>query len=191
MIRVAEARDAPAIAAIYRPMVVDTAISFELVPPDAEEMRARIQKVLGTHPWLVHDHDGQVTGYAYACELRTRAAYRWSTETSVYVDASSRGKGIGRSLYVALLAVLARQGFVGVFAGITLPNPASVRLHESLGFVPASTLPRVGFKLGAWHDVGFWRRQLLDETLEPAEPTAFASLNPSEVASILDLAASR
>jgi phosphinothricin acetyltransferase len=100
------------------------------------------------------------------------------------------GQGIGRSLYVALLAVLARQGFVAVFGGITLPNAASVRLHEALGFQAVGAFPRVGFKHGAWHDVGFWRRQLLVETLEPAEPVEFSRLNPSEIASILELAVS-
>lgn len=187
MIRVAEARDASALAEIYRPMVVDTVVSFELDPPDANEMRARLDKTLPTHPWLVHERNGRITGYAYAQVLRTRPAYRWSTETSVYVDASQHGHGIGRSLYVALLAVLACQGFVAVFGGITLPNPASVRLHESLGFRPVGTFPHVGFKFGAWHDVGFWRRQLLDETLDPAEPVEFSDLNPSAVASILEL----
>lgn len=190
MIRVAESRDAPALADIYRPVVLDTAISFELVPPDAAEMQARVDKTLRTHPWLVHERDGRITGYAYASELRTRAAYRWSTETSVYVDGRAHGQGIGRSLYVALLAVLARQGFVAVFGGITLPNPASVRLHESLGYVPVGTLPRVGFKHGAWHDVGFWRRQLLDETHAPREPVAFAALAPHDISPLLDGSAS-
>jgi L-amino acid N-acyltransferase YncA len=190
VIRVGEARDASAIAEIYRPVVLDTAISFELEPPDADEMRSRMEQTLRTHPWLVHERNGRVAGYAYASVLRTRPAYRWSTETSVYVEPTQHGQGIGRSLYVALLAVLARQGFIAVFGGITLPNPASVRLHEALGFRPVGTFPHVGFKLGAWHDVGFWRRQLLDETLEPAEPVEFSSLNPSEVASILELAVS-
>jgi phosphinothricin acetyltransferase len=150
-------------------------------------MRSRIERTLLTHPWLVDERDGAILAYAYASELRTRAAYRWSTESSVYVAEPAQGRGLGRALYAALLGVLARQRFVAVFAGITLPNAPSVRLHESLGFVPVGSLPRVGFKHGAWHDVGFWRLQLRQESSPHEDPIRFAALDPDEVGALMTI----
>jgi phosphinothricin acetyltransferase len=164
----ATADDAPAIAAIYRPIVESTAISFETVAPDAVEMRRRIEHVLGSYPWLVCERDGVIAGYVYASRHRERAAYGWSVDTSVYVDDRFRRRGIGHALYLSLFPVLSAQGYANAFAGITLPSPASVGLHERLGFTPVGVYRRVGHKLGAWHDVGWWQRSLQRPDEEPA-----------------------
>ncbi|MFL5824692.1 MAG: arsinothricin resistance N-acetyltransferase ArsN1 family B [Solirubrobacteraceae bacterium] len=161
-IRHAEAgRDAAACAEIYAPFVRDTPISFEEQPPDAAELAHRITEVSGSYPWLVAEDEGQVVGYAYAGPHRQRAAYRWAADVAVYVAPDQRRRGVGRALYEALLALLARQGIRVACAGITLPNEASVRLHEALGFQPVGVYRRIGWKAGAWHDVGWWQLELL------------------------------
>jgi L-amino acid N-acyltransferase YncA len=160
-IRLADpARDAAACAAIYAPSVESTPISFELVPPDAAEFGARIAKYAATHQFLVAEEDGEVVGYAYACRWAERAAYDWSVETSVYVDADHQGQGVGRALYSELFDRLRAQGFRIAVAGITLPNPASIGLHESMGFEPIGALRDIGWKEGAWRDVGYWQLYL-------------------------------
>lgn len=173
-IRTAHPDDAPAIAAIYAPVVAGTAISFETEPPDAAEMRARIAKTLGAGlPWLVAEADGVVCGYAYASKHRERAAYQWSVDTTVYVADGRRGQGVGRALYCALLPLLAELGYCQAFAGIALPNAASVGLHEALGFAPLGVYRNVGFKLGQWRDVGWWQRALREPDPVPRAPQAF------------------
>src|SRR5262245_59630554 len=152
-IRTAHPSDAATIAAIYRPIVEETTISFETTPPDANEIARRIADTLTAFPWLVCDLEGQIAGYAYASKHRVRAAYQWSVDTSVYVDTAYRRLGIGRALYQSLFAILAAQGYVNAFAGIALPNAGSVGLHEAVGFVRIGTYHRVGYKLGAWRDV--------------------------------------
>jgi phosphinothricin acetyltransferase len=122
--------DVPAITDLYRPIVESTAISFETEPPDQEEMRRRIGETLPFYPWLVYDFGGKVAGYAYATRHRVRAAYQWSVDTSIYVHPEFRRCGIGRGLYASLFGILAAQGYFNAYAGITLPNPSSVALHE-------------------------------------------------------------
>ena len=175
-IRLAEAADAEAIAAIYRPVVESTTISFETDPPDRDEIARRIADTLISYPWLVCELGGRVAGYAYATKHRVRAAYQWSVDTSVYVDAASRRSGVGRGLYRSLLAILAAQGFFNAFAGIALPNLASVALHEALGFEALGVYRRVGFKLGAWHDVGWWQLTLRAEDVSPDAPLTLAAM---------------
>src|SRR5438874_7281345 len=171
MIRLATSADAEAIAAIYRPIVAATAISFETVAPGPAEMERRIAATLEIAPWLVYeDEEGRVAGYAYGSRHRERAAYQWSVDASVYVGESSRRRGIGRALYDALFPLLRLQGFYAAHAGITLPNAASVALHESLGFRPVGIYPGVGYKLGGWHDVGWWQLELRDRAGEPSPP---------------------
>lgn len=169
-IRFATEGDAEAVAAIYAPVVRDSAVSFELVPPDGAEFRRRMREVLALAPWLVLEEEGSIAGYAYASAFRARPAYRFTVETTVYVRADARGRGVGRALYDDLLPRLVRQGFRRAVAGVTLPNPASVRLHEAAGFTPCGVFRRVGFKFGAWHDVGFWERELAPPVDEPPEP---------------------
>lgn len=125
-------------------------------------MADRIRSTRATHQWLVHELDGQVVGYAYGGVHRSRAAYRWTTEVSAYVDRSMHRRGIGRALYTELLDRLRRQGFRLAVAGITLPNDASVGLHEALGFESVGVYSNIGWKSGAWHDVGWWQLDLGD-----------------------------
>lgn len=162
-------RDAAACAAIYAPHVTGGLATFEEVPPDAAAMAARIARVRATHPWLVEEDGGRVTGFAYASRHHPRAGYRWAADVAVYVRDDHRRRGVGRRLYRELLARLREQGFRRVCAVIVLPNPASVGLHEALGFAPVGVFERVGWKHGAWHDVGWWQLDLGGDD-PPAEP---------------------
>ncbi len=172
-IRPAEADDAGGVAAIYAPIVRNTPISFELDPPDANEMRRRIARTVAMTPWLVCTKGTALAGYAYATGHRERAAYRWSVDVSVYVHEAARGRGVAAGLYEALLGILRVQQFHRAYAGITLPNAASVGLHEGAGFRPVGVYRSVGFKCGAWHDVGWWERALVEASDSPAEPVPF------------------
>ena len=159
-IRPAAEHDASAVARIYAPYVHDTAISFEETVPTQAEMAARIVKSRSRWQWLVADLDGAVVGYAYGSQHRERAAYRWSVEVSAYVGRDHHRQGIGRALYGALFAELADKGYCNAFAGITLPNDPSVKLHTSMGFEPIGTFHSVGWKFGRWHDVAWFQRTL-------------------------------
>ena len=170
-IRLATERDVEQTQAIYAPIVSNTAISFELEPPPLEEMRQRILKTLQKYPWLVCERDREILGYAYASEHRVRAAYQWSVDVSVYVNEKMRRAGIGRALYTSLFEILGLQGFYNAYAGITLPNPASVGLHESLGFRPIGVYRAVGYKVGKWHDVGWWHLPLKEPSEHPELPS--------------------
>lgn len=175
-VRDAQPDDALEIQAIYAPVVNRTAISFEEVPPSVEEMQTRIVTTLQTYPYLVAAREDRVVGYAYASHHRARAAYRWAVDVTVYIAESERRSGVGRSLYEVLLPILARQGFHSAYAGISLPNAGSVRLHESMGFRHIGTYPEVGYKQGSWHDVGYWRLALKTPSCEPSEICPYPQL---------------
>ena len=160
--------DGSGCAAIYAPYVDGSAVSYEERSPTGAEMTARIAEYSERHPWLVAEHDGAVTGFAYAGIHRTRPAYRWSVEVSVYVAADARRRGVARTLYGALFPLLVTQRLHVAIAGITLPNPASIALHESMGFVAVGVYREIGYKAGAWRDVGMWQLRLCDPT--PGEP---------------------
>lgn len=153
-------RDADACAAIYAPHVEGSAVSFEERAPDAAELAARIERYGASHAWLVAERGGEVVGYAYATAFNERPAYRWSASVSVYIAEGARGQGVGRALYEALFDRLRERGFRMACAGVTLPNEASVGLHEALGFEPTGVNREIGFKEGAWHDVGWFQLQL-------------------------------
>lgn len=177
LIRMATGADAERVRAVYAPYVESTAVSFESVVPSIEEMAGRITGRQPSYPWLVAEEGGWgVVGYAYAGRFAARAAYAWSVETSVYVADAARRRGVGRGLYTALFRVLAAQGYLRVFGGIALPNPASVGLHESMGFTPSGVYRGVGWKFGAWHDVGWWQRPLGDAEGEPPPPRPYTDL---------------
>jgi phosphinothricin acetyltransferase len=177
--RAATPEDSAAIAEIYAPFVREGAVSFETDPPDESAIRARMEAGGALYPWIVGEaEDGSVLGYAYAARFRDRPAYRFAVETSVYLRSDAGGRGLGRRLYEPLLALLEGQGFTQAIAAITLPNEASVRLHERLGFERAGTYRQVGWKFGAWHDVGLWQRALAKAGTPPKEP------RPSSVAGI-------
>lgn len=164
-IRLATESDAEAVRAVYAPVVETTAISFEIEPPSRDEMARRIREISARYPFLVTDG-----GYAYASAHHARAAYRWAVDVSIYLAADARGKGLGRTLYTRLFAILKAQGFYCAYAGIALPNAASVRLHESFGFTPVGVYHAVGFKFGSWHDVGWWELSLRERDANPREP---------------------
>ncbi|UOZ04393.1 MULTISPECIES: GNAT family N-acetyltransferase [unclassified Amycolatopsis] len=163
-VRDATPDDAAACAAIYAPYVTDTVISFETEPPDTEEMTRRIA---GAHAWLVLEEDGQVLGFAYAGPFAKRAAYRWSCETSIYLEPGRRRTGAGRALYEALFSRLRERGYRRAFAGMAMPNDASAGLHRALGFEPAGVYRKVGWKHGAWRDVAWVQKDLSDDEGAP------------------------
>ena len=174
----AKAQDIPGMLEIYTPLVETSAISFEVSPPAASEFRDRVKDVLLEAPWLVCMSGATVAGYAYAGRHRKRAAYQCSRELSVYVRPDFHRRGIASGLYTALIDMLKLQGYSNALIGIALPNPASVRFHESMGFQPVGVYHRVGIKLGQFYDVGWWEMSLseaipegilLPDALDPAQ----------------------
>ena len=178
-VRIAVPDDAAAVAAIYAPHVDTGYASFEVQSPSASDMVARIRDISAVYPWLVAERDGIVLGFAYASKHRERAAYQWSVDVAVYVAVQALRQGIGRQLYAELFKLLKKQGFYNAYAGITLPNPASVGLHEAMGFGLVGIYRNVGFKAGAWRDVGWWHLALQQHPPEPRSPTPFSELGHS------------
>ena len=180
-IRLATGLDAGEILQIYAPIVSDTAISFEVIPPTLLEMQKRMLKVLSKLPWLVCEDGSGVLGYCYASVHRARAAYRWSVDTSIYIHEGARRRGIGQALYRALFQALKLQGYYNACAGISLPNPASVALHEALGFEAVGVYRKVGYLMGQWRDVGWWQLTLQEHTAEPQETLPLAAVVETSV----------
>jgi L-amino acid N-acyltransferase YncA len=178
-IRFAQPTDAAGILAIYGPYCESTCVSFEIVAPTIVQIQERIARITTDYPWLVADVDGQIAGYVYASRHHERAAYRWSVDVAVYVTAAQHRRGVGQILYETLFSILREQGYFKVFAGITLPNPASIGLHESLGFRPAALFRGVGYKFGRWLDVGWWQFDLQPERAEPTDPQPIHILHNS------------
>jgi phosphinothricin acetyltransferase len=179
-IRLAAEGDAAQVRAIYAPFCTNSAVSFEEEAPTVEEMRRRIAAILTLYPWLVCVEDDQVLGYVYAQPYRVRAAYRWSTEVTAYIAERSRRRGVGRALYTSLIRILTLQGIYSAFAGITLPNPASVGLHEAVGFRHLGVYRRVGYKFGAWHDVGWWQLAIQPHIAHPDPPRDLPAVQGDE-----------
>ncbi|MFL6863112.1 MAG: GNAT family N-acetyltransferase [Allosphingosinicella sp.] len=175
--RRATAQDAAAIASVYAPYVMASVVSFETEAPDEAEMRGRIEALGDLYPWLVAcDEDGRLCGYAYGCAFRARPAYRFAVETTVYVADHAHRRGTGSLLYRALLAVLEAQGFAQAIGAITIPNQASVALHERLGFRQTGVYERVGFKFGEWRSVSLWQRGLAPLSTRPEEPRPVSAI---------------
>jgi phosphinothricin acetyltransferase len=170
LVRDASAADAAACAAVYRPYVTDTAITFETVAPGPAEMADRITAALATHAWVVLEEAGHVCGYAYGGPFMRRPAYRWACEVSVYVEPGRTRTGAGRRLYTELFDRLSRRDYRTAVAGMTLPNAASEGLHRAMGFAPVGTYRAIGYKLGAWHDVAWTQRALAAIGDPPPEP---------------------
>lgn len=166
-IRFASIEDAPQILDIYSPIVQSTPISFETEQPSLVEIQHRIET---KKPWLVCDIDGIVAGYVYSTKYRERAAYQWSVEVSAYVHPDYRKCHIGKALYTSLFMLLKHHGYLNAYAGVALPNPASVGLHEAMGFKPIGVYTNVGYKLGQWHDVGWWHLALSEPPQKPVAP---------------------
>lgn len=178
-IRLAVEDDAEALQAIYEPYVRETPISFELEPPDVNTMRERIRKTVESFPWLVCEHDGGIVGYAYASKHRERLAYQWSVDVTAYVRPGYHRSGIGRGLYTSLFPLLRLQGYFSAFAGVTLPNDASIGLHKAVGFVPIGVYPNVGYKFGKWHNVAWLGLSLQPPADSPAPPRPLAEAKDS------------
>jgi L-amino acid N-acyltransferase YncA len=187
MIRIARADDADAIHAIYAPAITDSAITFETELPGVAAMRQRIVNRLQQYPWLVWEESGEVLAYAYATRFRERAAYDWIAETSIYVHANARRRGIARHLYGVLLEAMRLQGIDQAVGVITMPGDVSVMLHEAMGFTPAGVWRNAGYKLGRWWDVGVWQKELQTPVNPPMPVRAFSSLADSrELHAVLD-----
>lgn len=169
-IRLATEANAAPMLEIYAPVVQETTISFEAQPPSEQEFRGRIRAVLERLPWLVCEDGDAVAGYAYASPFKTRAGYAWSVESSVYVHPGYHRRGIGRALYTALLECLAAQGYSVAVAVITIPNPASIGLHEAMGFRRTGTYEGIGYKFGEWLDDGVWQVALRPRPATPEPP---------------------
>lgn len=179
-IRPAAPEDAAAIAAIYAPFVLGGTVSFESEAPDARQMRTRMAAGDGLFPWLVvtsgEGPEAGIVGYAYANSFRARPAYRYVVEVSIYVAGDAQRMGAGRLLFDALIDTLRAQGFTQAIAVVTMPNEASIALHESVGFRKAGFFREIGFKMGRWVDVGYWQRDLNDATVPPPELRPFSEV---------------
>jgi L-amino acid N-acyltransferase YncA len=176
-VRFAIKDDAEQILAIYSPCILATAISFETVVPSEDEMQSRIETCLQKYPWIICEIDGRIAAYVYASKHRDREAYQWSCECSVYVHDDFKGKEIGKALYHLLFNILMAQGFRNVYAGITLPNEASRKLHEKCGFQKFAEYENIGYKFGKWHTVGWWKLQINNYDLNPPPPIKISELN--------------
>lgn len=170
VIRRANEGDAAAIAAIYGPYCESTVISFEEVAPTADEMARRVRTMGATRPWIVLEEGEAMVGYAYASAHHERAAYRWSASTAIYIDRRYHRRGAGRALYTTLFTLLSELGYFTATAGITLPNVGSIGLHESFGFKSVGVYRRIGFKMGSWHDVGWYQLMLRPDQPLPRDP---------------------
>lgn len=184
-VRLATVEDASRIRDIYAPFVESTPISFEMGAPSVSEIQSRIETRMSDYPWLVCETTDTVIGYAAAGALRSTPPYRWTVELSVYVAEGHRRSGVGTALYTSLLAVLEEQGYCNAYAVTTLPNSASRRLHERVGFESVGTFPSVGYKQGEWHDVEWWYRQIGLRPADPDPPTPLAGLSERELAAAL------
>jgi len=160
VIRMATRSDAEAICAIYNHYVTGTIVTFEEQPVAAADMRSRMDAVLEKLPWLVLECDDEVAGYAYASPWKTRVGYRFAVESSIYLAPARTGRGFGSALYESLLESLRARHIHCVIGGAALPNPASVALHEKLGFTKVAQFHENGFKFGRWIDVAYWQRLL-------------------------------
>lgn len=186
VIRIARPADAAAMVTIYAPHIIDSHTSFEESVPSAAEFAERFADPEGLHPWLVLEVDGVVAGYAYGGALRGRAAYRWTIEVSIYLDPAFQGRGLARRLYAKLFDLLRAQGYCNAFAGVALPNDASVAFHLGCGFKTVGTYEKIGYKNGQWVDVAWYGMRLQDPEGEASEPVAVRDLT-AEARAILSL----
>lgn len=177
-IRTVSLSDTRDLLAIYTPYVLHTAITFEYVVPSHEEFESRIRTISANYPYLIAEENGKILGYAYASAFRTRAAYAWSVETSIYVKEGSHGKGIGKALYLALEQYLTKQNVCSLYAGISYPNPQSIAFHESSGYKKVAHFTRSGYKFEAWHDLIWMEKFINEHTIPPRPFIPFSQLQP-------------
>jgi L-amino acid N-acyltransferase YncA len=179
-IRLANPDDAEAALEVYRPYVLETAITFEYGEPSLEEFRHRIESTIKDYPWLLCVEDDKVIGYAYANKHRYKTAYQWSPESTIYLSEGYHGRGIARLLYETLFEMLKLQGFYNVYAGVGMPNEKSEGLHKALGFDEIGVFRHVGYKLGAWHSTKWFQKHLSEHVLEPSTPKTMEEVKGSE-----------
>jgi phosphinothricin acetyltransferase len=179
--------DSESLLSIYAPYVESSAVSFETRLPGVEEFAERIRSISQKYPYLVAQGEAGILGYAYASEHQERAAYRFDVNVSVYVLESCHGQGVAHSLYGSLFRILAAQGYRNAYAGYTLPNEKSRKFHQKCGFEFVGTYKNAGYKLGAWHDVTWVGKTLMDYTLEPDEPIAMGDLPKELIRNALQL----
>ncbi|HBL74594.1 MAG: hypothetical protein A2W90_00260 [Bacteroidetes bacterium GWF2_42_66] len=166
-IRLAERKDVAGIIDIYKPYILETAVTFDEEVPSEEEMWGRVQAIQKEHPYLVCIIDGQVAGYAYYSAYRSRASYRWSKEISVYVHPRFRKNKVASALYSTVFEIARAQGIFTLLAIITIPNEPSISFHEKLGFTKCAEYKNIGFKLGEWRTVGWWQYNLFSSFEKP------------------------
>lgn len=185
-IRIAQGNDAVAMAQIYSHYVEHSCITFDYAGLDEAGMRAKLDALIPRYPVLVLEEDGEVKAYAYASLFRVKMAYQWSVETTIYLHPNAVGKGWGKRLYAALIAMLKDQRFVNAYGCVTLPNEASEKLHTSCGFRQVGTFPHAGFKHGAWHSIA-WYLMILNTPTEheQEEPIWFEQYRNSELCEVL------
>jgi phosphinothricin acetyltransferase len=179
-IRLVENDDIAAILNIYSYYIQNTIVTFETSVPALSDFENRIECITEKYPWLICEENGEITGYAYACEHRARDAYKWSVDVSVYLKQDCVGKGMGKRLYSNLLNIIERQGFINAYAGIALPNNASIGLHEFFGFKKIAQYEHVGFK-GQWIDVGWWWKEISKPLGNPIEPIKITDFEHSKI----------
>lgn len=175
-IRLIRPQDAQRVLDIYAPYITKHNTSFEYEVPALEEFQQRIATIIAQYPWLVCEHNETIIGYAYAGQHRARTAYQWSVESTIYIAEDFCGKGAGRFLYQKLFELLKQQGYMNVFAGMTVPNMRSERLHKSMGFTEVGTFKKIGYKNGAWHDTKWFQLRLGECTQELAAPIGIIEL---------------
>lgn len=186
LLRLVNPSDAKAILDIYGPYIQNTSLTFETEVPTVNDFAKRVKKYLEKWPWLVCEINGVITGYAYASLYRERSGYQWSIECSVYIKDEHHQSGIGKALYFSLFEILKRQGYNNVYAVINLPNDKSVAFHEKCGFSHFAIYEKVGYKLGQWKNVGWWRLIINEFVEEPASPILFSALNKDFLKKLLD-----
>lgn len=179
-IRLISESDVHAVLAIYKPYVLHTAITFEYEVPTVDEYAQRIKTNTADYPWLVCLNGDEIVGYAYASTHRYRTAYQWSPESTIYIAAPFHRNGIARVLYETLFSLLRLQGYVNVYAGVSLPNPKSIGFHHALGFEDIGIFKKVGYKLGNWHDTHWLQLHLSEHILNPPAPKVMREIMTSE-----------
>jgi len=190
-IRLATKEDAASMLNIYAPFILNSGITQEIEIPSLENFTQRIISTLSERPWLVYIINGELAGYAYAGKHRERKGYQWCIEPSVYIESKYYNRGVADALYTALFSILKLQGYVNAYAVITLPNDKSVRFHEKFGFSYLTTYKKIGFKLGQWHDVGWWEMQINPHLNNLFDPEKITSLDMNDVSEILRKASAK
>lgn len=184
-IRIAKKEDTASMLNIYSPFILNSGITQETEVPSIENFQQRITATLEEKPWLVCLINNEIAGYAYAGKHRERKGYQWCTEPSVYVSQKFYRYGLANALYTALFDLLKLQGYVNAYAVITLPNEKSVAFHERFGFTYLTTFNKIGYKLGQWHDVGWWQKNINEFHQNPDSPLKFSELDVEFIKKIL------